>query len=428
MVPLTLPPLLRLLGLSNPSSNPTHHHYSRLASTSSPSLQHLPLTTSPHLSSSPDARRKPHWTALLLLPSYSFAFVSWPLALLILGIRLKRLNHDFASSPPPFILPTSSVPFLSPTDEEGVSLWPAILLTLSSLSSTSHETFYYLTSLVRPDSTATKNAIGSRRGSAFISVGTELDDSEVGGANGDASEGVNGPGVGGRPKPKVGKRNSFPLAMGVGIFISFLVQLGWALVGTLGLAQPRAEERDGEWVVKEIGPSGNLLSDPRLPRGDWWLGCVRVLVLIGILGQLEGHARVGIKRVRRGFKYFFPSSSKKNEATSSRQSSGSSNESSPVDPTPSPLTSRSDRLRSPLSRSLIFFIVSLLSLTIVSLPAPHRERFPEPGPGRGKREVGGHGIGLVYLAEWAGVGLGGLGCCLIPGKHLSSYSLYCIFH
>ena len=77
---------------------------------------------------------------------------------------------------------------------------------------------------------------------------------------------------------------------------------------------------------------------------------------------------------------------------------------------------RAQRLLSPLSRSLIFCIVSVLSLTIVSLPAPHRERFPADRGGgeRGKREVGGHGIGLVYLAEWAGVGLSGVGCCLIP--------------
>ncbi|GAA5872022.1 hypothetical protein JCM16303_000947 [Sporobolomyces ruberrimus] len=420
VVPLILPPLLRLVGLSNPTSlNPVHHHYSRLASHSSPSLHHLPLplssTTSPNLGSS-STRRKPHWTALLLLPASSLSFVSWPLALLILGVRLKRLNYDHyvpTDSSRPSFLPTltlPSVPFFAPTDDAGLSLWPSILLTLSALSATSHESFYYITSLIRPDSTTSNKLLGSgasmlRRGSAFMDFDETLNGN--GGANGDAND-VNGDGAGnggvsGGNKPKVGKRNTFPLAMGLGIFLSFLVQLGWALVGTLGFSSMRNDEGEEVWV----GPSGNLLSDPRLPRGDWWLGCVRVLVLVGILGQLEGHARVGIKRIRRGVKYFFPST---NDPHKAQQQQDASTSTSPalVGPT------KSERLRSPLSRSLIFFIVSVLSLTIVSLPAPHRERFPDPSAGRGKREVGGHGIGLLYLAEWAGVGLSGLGCCLIP--------------
>ncbi|GAA5926445.1 uncharacterized protein JCM15063_000278 [Sporobolomyces koalae] len=403
VVPLVMPPLLRALGLSGPnfSLNPAHHHYSRLASQSSPSLQHLPLsnvsTTSPNLRPA-ESRRKPHWTALLLLPSYFFAFVSWPLALLILGIRLKRLNRDHVTSRT--LEPLASIPFLAPTDGSGVSLWPSILLTLSALSSTSHESFYYITSLIRPDPTASRNTPAtSRRGSAFISV-QDLDDP----ASNENEVGPNGiTNVGGRKK--IGKRNTFPLAMAIGIAVSFLVQLGWALVGTLGFASVREGD---EWV--HVGPSGNLLSDPRLPRGDGWLGCVRVLVLIGILGQLEGHARVGIKRVRRGVKYFFPSRSPRTPVAVDGPDSDSTRDETIPDSGPT----RSERLRSPLSRSLIFFIVSILSLTIVSLPAPHRERFPEPDNGRGKREVGGHGIGLMYLAEWAGVGLSGLGCCLIP--------------
>jgi hypothetical protein len=248
----------------------------------------------------------------------------------------------------------------------------------------------------------------SRRGSAFI----DFDDTNPAGGDGmnsgdgnDGSLGVDGQPNAVKAKAKVGKRNTFPLAMGIGIFMSFLIQLGWALVGTLGFSPFRTREGNNEKIVY-IGPSGNLLSDPRLPRGDWWLGCVRLLVLIGILSQLEGHARVGIKRVRRGVKYFFPSM----KATPAQDDS-------PTSPTTSTLPrpeTKAQRLLSPLSRSLIFFIVSVLSLTIVSLPAPRRERFPDDG--RGKREVGGHGIGLVYLAEWAGVGLSGLGCCLIPGK------------
>ncbi|GAA5901479.1 uncharacterized protein JCM6883_000224 [Sporobolomyces salmoneus] len=438
VVPLILPPLLRLLGLYDPSNsqNPVHHHYSRLAAQSSSSVQHLPLPLpsahSPNLHSS-NTRRKPHWTALLLLPAYSLTFVSWPLALLILGVRLKRLNHDqfqlpspslpsLPSSDPTTLLPLtslSSIPFFSPTDpSSGLSLWPSILLTLAALSSTSHESFYYITSLIRPDSTTRNRLLGgigasmSRRGSAFI----EFDDATNGVGDGDVNEGgqagaegVNGPGGGG--KAKVGKRNNFPVAMGIGIFISFLIQLGWALVGTLGFAPLTQEGEGGEEEQVYIGPSGNLLSDPRLPRGDWWLGIVRVLVLVGILGQLEGHARVGIKRIRRGVKYFFPSTAA-SSSTTHEHSPGSS----PTSPTgglpPTQTETRAQRLLSPLSRSLIFFIVSVLSLTIVSLPAPHRERFPEDG--KGKREVGGHGIGLVYLAEWAGVGLSGLGCCLIP--------------
>ncbi|GAA5958298.1 hypothetical protein JCM3765_004783 [Sporobolomyces pararoseus] len=429
VVPLVLPPLLKLLGFSNPidALNPVHHHYSRLASHSSPSLQHLPLsiphTTSPNLGS-PNARRKPHWTALLLLPAYSLTFASWPLALLILGIRLKRLNKDQfrlpstdLSTPDPFsfsFTSLKSVPFFSPIDSEsGLSLWPSILLTLSALSSTSHESFYYITSLIRPDSTTSNKLLGSvgsamsRRGSAFIDF-EDTTNSTGDGMNGELNDGTGGDGTmnGVGRKKKVGKRNTFPLAMGLGIFMSFLIQLGWALVGTVGFAPLRTRDGGGEEEIVYIGPSGNLLSDPRLPRGDVWLSCVRMLVLIGILGQLEGHARVGIQRVRRGVKYFFPS------MAATKNGSQESSPTSATTPSPPSSETKAQQLLSPLSRSLIFFVVSVLSLTIVSLPAPHRERFPDDG--RGKREVSGHGVGLVYLAEWAGVGLSGLGCCLIP--------------
>lgn len=467
VVPLVLPPVVRLLGLDDPtkSHNPLHHHYSRLASHSTSSVQHLPLplaSSSPSNLGTSSYRRRPHWTALLLLPAYSLTFASWPLALLILGVRLKRLNKDQFQLPPP-LFPTDpsssslstatmlgsigSVPFFSPIDpDSGLSLWPSILLTLSALSSTSHESFYYITSLIRPDSTTSNKLLGSigtamsRRGSAFIDFddpaggvagggggglgdGTDYHD---GGQIGDgiAGGGVGGGGTIGGARRRVGKRNTFPLAMGIGIFLSFLIQLGWALVGSLGFA-PVLSRQDGQDVSVVVGPSGNLLSDPRLPRGDWWLGCIRLLVLVGILGQLEGHARVGIKRVRRGVKYCFPSmAAAAGTPTTNHDNHDGSPGSSPTSPTGSPrlfsttaiTRTRAQRLLSPLSRSLIFFIVSVLSLTIVSLPAPHRERFPADRGGgeRGKREVGGHGIGLVYLAEWAGVGLSGVGCCLIP--------------
>ncbi|GAA6059569.1 hypothetical protein JCM10212_000625 [Sporobolomyces blumeae] len=502
VVPLVLTPLLRSLGLSSSTLSPSsssvsssYNYYSRLAS-SSTSL------SSPYPGSATPTRPRPHWTALLRLPAYFLTFATWPLALLILSIRLKRINRDYAFDPrassassaaalarlasdplASFALQPASIPFLAPEDPmSGLSLWPSILLTLSALSSTSHETFYYLTSLARPSSTAVRSSSSRSASSAFgtpflsPSAGDSDPEDGGGGGGGGGGDGFGGDGeyrLGGdqaRGAAKaVGKRNQYPLAMAIGIGISFLVQLGWALVGSIGLAQPDSgrnpdpDEGGGGGEGAWIGPTGNLLSDPRLPRGDFWLGIVRVLVLIGVLGQLDGHARVGIKRVRRGVDWFFPkrrieagtngvtASTSRAERGSDRGGEGSSTlgqsciddessrSDSPVSPsgathsTPSPATravastsvppGRRRRFNLPVARTVIFLIVTALSLTIVSLPVPHKLRdspnYPSDGRGRGgtgnpEGDVGGHGIGLVYLAEWAGVGLGGLGCCLIP--------------
>ncbi|GAA5958773.1 hypothetical protein JCM21900_004757 [Sporobolomyces salmonicolor] len=358
-VPLFLPPLLRLLGLAS-SSHPSSAHYTRLSSAPSPN---------------PDAPyARPRWTALLRLPAYSLSFLTWPLALLILGVRLKRLNRDALTLSSLRSLSNSNLadklPALNPTDAEGASLWPAILLTFSALSSTSHETFYYLTSLARPSSTASrKRAREAQQHQSALSFATDEPVPSTAAA---------------AAAHKEGKRNQYPLAIAIGLFLAFLIELGWALVGTLGVASPTSSPEE------QPAPAGNFLSDPRLPRGDAWLGCVRVLVLVGIFGQLEGHARVGIKRVRRGIQFFLRS------PPAATAGSGSA--------------SASQRwLKPAVGRSVVWVLVAALSLVVVAVPVPgRRER-------KGKdHEVGGHGEGLVYLAEWSGVVLGGLGSCLVP--------------
>ncbi|GAA5875886.1 hypothetical protein JCM1840_002964 [Sporobolomyces johnsonii] len=355
-VPLFLPPLLRLLGLSSFSSRPSSAHYTRLSSAPP---------------SNPDAPyARPRWTALLRLPAYSLSFLTWPLALLILGVRLKRLNRDALTLSSLLELSNSKLgdrlPVLDPTDDEGASLWPAILLTFSALSSTSHETFYYLTSLARPSSTASRQQHPSTLSFTATAVGADESGPSTTATTATAHD-------------KEGKRNQYPLAIAIGLFLAFLIELGWALVGTLGVASSSREQP----------PSGNFLSDPRLPRGDGWLGLVRVLVLVGIWGQLEGHARVGIKRVRRGIQFFL----RRRAAGSGSAGAGEAVEAA------------QKWLKPAVARSVVWVLVAALSLVVVAVPVPGR---------KGDPEVGGHGEGLVYLAEWSGVVLGGLGSCLVP--------------
>ncbi|GAA5903064.1 hypothetical protein JCM5296_001727 [Sporobolomyces johnsonii] len=373
-VPLFLPPLVRLLGLSSFSSRPSSAHYTRLSSAPP---------------SNPDAPyARPRWTALLRLPAYSLSFLTWPLALLILGVRLKRLNRDALTLSSLLELSNSKLgdrlPVLDPTDDEGASLWPAILLTFSALSSTSHETFYYLTSLARPSSTATRQREQQQHPSTLSFTAAAADES---GPSTTATTAA--------AHDKEGKRNQYPLAIAIGLFLAFLIELGWALVGTLGVTSSSPSQ--GE---QPRAPSGNFLSDPRLPRGDGWLGLVRVLVLVGIWGQLEGHARVGIKRVRRGIQFFLRRSAAASSAGSGSGSAG--------------LGEAAQRwLKPAVARSVVWVLVAALSLVVVAVPVPGRKGGSGGGSGRDP-EVGGHGEGLVYLAEWSGVVLGGLGSCLVP--------------
>ncbi|BGP20062.1 hypothetical protein JCM10213v2_008197 [Rhodosporidiobolus nylandii] len=361
LVPLLLPPLLRLLQLSDffsPSAPAPSARYTRLSSTSTADLptSYSPAPGGPSSSSSPEQRTRPRWTVLLSLPAYSIAFVTWPLALLILGVRLKRLNHD-AASPAALALPSTS-PLFGVDDVTGF-LWPSILLTFSALLTAGHETFFYFTSLARPSSTSTaRQRRAHQRGLSLTAASAD--------SGGETQ---------GQREAREGKRNQYPLAVALGMGLSFLIHLGWGLVGALSLYPPAAASSSPEVPL----PAGDVLSDPRLPRSDGWLGVVRVLVLAGTLGQLSSSASLGIGRARRGLAWAVPSAR-------------------PSAPT----------WRRIAARVLVWTAVALLSWLVVAVPKVGRE-----GAG-GKKEVGGHGAGLGYLAMWAAVVLGGLGSCLGP--------------
>ncbi|GAA6021390.1 hypothetical protein JCM10207_002034 [Rhodosporidiobolus poonsookiae] len=383
LVPLVVPFLWRLSGLdtlfySAPSASSSRRpsstaRYSRLASTSSPDLAAYP--SSSDSSAGPDTRTRPRWMALLDLPASAVAFVTWPVALLILGVRLKRLNRDAASPSSSLGLEFAAqgrladLPLFSPQDAQG-SLWPSILLTFAAALGSSHEVFFYLTSLARPSSTAA--ARRARSGTAL-----EVPESS--------------PGGGGAPtrRDREGKRNQYPLALATGHGLAFLVHLGWALVGTLGFSaalSPPSSDPDSDpdaprWTL----PTGDLLSDPRLPRGDPYLAAVRGLVLCALVAQLAPHARLAQGRTRRALAW-----------AASFRSSRSSSAAVPA-------------WRRPLSRLLVWAATAALAWVVVAVPGP-----AGAGGGKTPREVGGHGTGLVYAAEWVGVVGAGVGGCVAP--------------
>ncbi|GAA5821118.1 hypothetical protein JCM11251_001971 [Rhodosporidiobolus azoricus] len=407
LVPLLLPPLLRLLSLdtlyysltsSTSSSSAPPARYSRLASTSSPDLS----STSPYpqgaYSAGPSPRDqapRARWTALLRLPAWSVALITWPLALLILGVRLKRLNRDASShthTDASAVADLSSVlaklpshAFPNPTDPTtGATLWPAILLPFAALLGTAHETFYYFTSLARPSSTATaRRSAAQRRGSSFS--GGEL-------------PGAGGAGGVGTRKRDEAKRNQYPLAIAIGLFGSFLIHLGWALVGALGPHLSLSPNLDGDTPLPVL-PAGNFLSDARLPRGDGWINLVRFLVLVGVLAQLEPHARLGVGRGTRAVAFFFP-------PQGSRAGGGGGR-------------AGVKGWRKAVARVGVWAAVAGLAVLVVRIPriAPGVGGGDEGGGGGGGGEggeVGGHGSGLVYAVQWWAVVGGGLGACLGP--------------
>ncbi|EGU10921.1 Proteophosphoglycan 5 [Rhodotorula toruloides ATCC 204091] len=288
LVPLVLPPLLSVLGLAatfpsftssssrapNHSRRPSYSHYTRLSTVSTPDLR---LTTSgesdmPGAGSSGPSER-PRWTALLTLPPWSIALLTWPIALLILGVRIKHINKNVPqpSANSSALLSIPSLPLFSGRlDDEDAALWPSILLTFASGLSTSHETFFYLTSLRRPSNTAMRHQRrASQAGNIF-------------GAGGGAGAGE-------------GKRNQYPLAIALGLAGAAVLNLGWSLVGSLGFR-----------FAADFLPAANLLSDTRLPRSDASLWFARILVLFSLLSQLEPHAHVGTLRVRRAISYCVP--------------------------------------------------------------------------------------------------------------------------
>lgn len=114
-----------------------------------------------------------------------------------------------------------------------------------------HDAFKFFGSLARPPSTAPR-----RRTS--LAPGEDLSTSSSS-----------------SPSAIEGRRNQWPLACALGVFGATIIQLGWGLVGYLGLPSG--------------GREGNLLASPALPRADGWLILVRGLILLAVVAQIEGN-------------------------------------------------------------------------------------------------------------------------------------------
>ncbi|GAA5993215.1 hypothetical protein JCM10908_004511 [Rhodotorula pacifica] len=426
LVPLLLSPILSLLGFRTPSSSSSRSHYTRLstrsysdlaASTSPSSRSESPSSPTTSSSSSREGRTgqpspppPPRWSALLRLPAWSVAVIVWPLALLILGVRLKRLNADSLTSPSPSALLLRLPLILRPEEIasrlEETQLWPAILLTFGMCLGASHETFYYVTALRRGGAGALENGgsflDGRGRGAEEMGMGEGAPLrvgllSAEGPTDLNASGGFAGSGSGSGSREKVeregARRNQFPVAMGMGMAGAFLVHLGWALVGTVGMADtlPPTVVALAPALETRI-PTGNLLSDPRLPRADPYLVAVRCLVLFATLTQIEAHAHVGLARMRRFLSFLRPVPN----PTPSRSFSSNA-------PPPPRLGMR--RL---IARTGFYLLAVVGAWLTVGVPMWQRER------NGGRKEVGGHGTGLVEVAEWSGVWVAGIGGCLVP--------------
>lgn len=413
-------------------------------------------------------RGPPRWSALLKLPAWSVAVLVWPIALLILGVRLKRLNRDSLTSSslsPRGAAATAKVPLIFRPDDlrewDETQLWPAILLTFFLLMGTSHETFYYVTALRRPEPLAGGRSGGTSAGTSLAAAGIEsterpMSTSMRGGGgravNGDALLEANDVGsrssLFGRARRTVrGRRNQFPVAVALGLAGAFLIQLGWALVGTVGLASSlpstvvtaATSTSDATlvpvWTAVVVVPTGNLLSDPRLPRADPYLIAVRVLVWFAIVTQLEAHAHVGLARTRRFLSFLRPLSlaPPRRQQRRRRRQGGrvQSNGAIPAgtiteeDDRPDSSRKSSSRggyryrlaARRVLARVGFYSTAVLAAWMTIAVPMWRRERH------HGRKDVGGHGSGLVGLAEWSGVGIAGIGGCLVPGEFFS-LSLY----
>ncbi|KAL8293138.1 hypothetical protein RQP46_000832 [Phenoliferia psychrophenolica] len=210
----------------------------------------LPFIRSPHLRHRPTSPNTA--SALSRVPAY-IAFLLWPIALLILGVRLKKLNELAPSPAPP---PPLDVP--AKVEIMGLSIWGGISILVFALSA-HQDTFRFITSLARPPSTATRAtrspSIGARTSGSDSSGGPE------------------------------GRRNQWPIASAIGVGGAVLIQMGWGLVGYLG--------------IEGGGREGNLFASTRLPRADPWLVLVRVLVLIAILVALENSLDAAYARTRK---------------------------------------------------------------------------------------------------------------------------------
>ncbi|GJN94308.1 hypothetical protein Rhopal_007382-T1 [Rhodotorula paludigena] len=364
VVPLAVPPILTALGLNsryNPR-RPSSSHYTRLSTVSTPDLALTPASPASFFTSGPSdpsPPRRPRWTALLRLPPWSIALLTWPLALLILGVRVKHLPL-IAPSLSSIVETTAAKVHVPDLPSTSSGLWAYILLTFAAPLGSAHETFYYLSSLARPSSTS------SARGAAGQSTASDpLDPPSALSTK--------------REREREGRRNQYPLALLIGHGTAFVLHLGWALVGALSLSPPSSG-------APFEPPTPNLLSDPRLPRADGWLILVRILVLAALLVQLEPDSRVAVGRARRAIRA--------------------------VKPLPAGSGEGSERVRAVRkvgARCAVWALVGVAAWAVVGVP-----RLAQGGE-RQKKEVGGHGEGMMRTVEWAlGVGIGGVGGCLVP--------------
>ncbi|KAG0654999.1 hypothetical protein C6P46_001288 [Rhodotorula mucilaginosa] len=430
-------------------------------------------------------RPPPRWSALLNLPAWSVAVLVWPIALALLGLRLRHLNRRYTDrdSLPfaPASSSSSSSSWNSYSSEGGVlgetttAWWKAILLTFTMMMGASHETFHYLTALKPRPPTSTCSSSSerpfalktTRRGRAFASSSSSsfaaaaAAEEGGGGGGGGVLDRLQGGGEGalssGRRRRR---RNQFSLAMALGLGGAFLVHLGWALVGTVGFAAAAASPREEEGhptpdlitfpspVSERLAlpllptttfPTGNILSDPRLLLGTGTgdsslllLTAVRLLVLFATLTQLEGHARVGLASVRRFFRLLLlllhlralscAGRPPPPLAARPRDLSSSSSDSEADPDSRSPPTSRRNGmdggagggggaiLSRVLARTGFYALAVLCAWATIALLSPGRDR---------ERD----GTGLVRLAEWSGIGIAGIGGCLVP-----AFTYLILFH
>ena len=189
--------------------------------------------------------------------SSSFTFVFYPLALLILGLRLKTLNRI------PSLAPASLIDVYPSTNEVmGFSIWGGISILVFSLSA-AHNAPKFLSSLARPHPAARS----TRNSSLGLVVSPD-------------------------PTRQIAAANPWPLATLIGVFMSVILQLGWGLVGYLG--------------IEGGGVEGSLFGNPLLRltmrngEPDNWLFLVQLLVLLTILSGIEGTLEIAMERVKAG--------------------------------------------------------------------------------------------------------------------------------
>lgn len=178
----------------------------------------------------------------------------WPIALLILGVRLKTLNVESLSDVVHIVITAEE----ERREAMGLSISAGLSILIFSLSS-HYDAFRYITSLARPVGRIPTPATPTTSASPLTSTSTR---------NSDKSQ---------------AKRNQWPLAAGVGVGLSMLIHLGWGLVGYLG--------------VKGGGREANLFAAAALPLDDNWISFVKLLVLVAILSGIEGNLDASYGRI-----------------------------------------------------------------------------------------------------------------------------------